>query len=141
MQIHTNAANYGEGDATYQAVGGLDGIRKLVTEFYRVMDENPDYKTIRDMHPDDLTESIDKLTTFLSGWMGGEPLYLQKYGGGGMPQKHSHLHIDEAKRDMWLACMCEALNVQDFPQGLVDYLLVQLAFPAQRIYETSRREE
>ena len=129
---------YGEGSATYDAVGGLAGLQKLVTEFYRVMHESPTYINIRDMHPQNLELSIDKLVSFLSGWMGGEALYLKKYGGEGMPKVHMHLDIGEAERDMWLACMHEALLQQDYPESLVKYLMTQLAFPAERIHKVSQ---
>ena len=129
---------YGEGSATYDAVGGFIGLQKLVTEFYRLMHESSDYKAIRDMHPQDLALSVDKLASFLSGWMGGEALYLKKYGGGGMPKMHMHLTIGVAERDMWLACMHEALLKQNYPKSLVIYLMTQLAFPAERIYQTSK---
>jgi len=90
------------------------------------------------MHPKDLELSVDKLVSFLSGWMGGEALYLKKYGGGGMPKVHMHLDIGEAERDMWLSCMHEALLKQDYPKQLVIYLMTQFSFPAQRIYEVSQ---
>ena len=126
-------SQYGQGSATYDAVGGLQGLQQLVTEFYGIMDKSSAYAVIRDMHPTDLKESIDKLVSFLSGWMGGERLYAKKYGGIGIPQAHRHLAIDEAERDMWLACMHEALLKQDYPESLVSYLLEQLAIPAERV--------
>ncbi len=112
-------------------------LNKLVTTFYTVMHESPDYKDIRDMHPEDLELSIDKLVSFLSGWMGGEALYLKKYGGGGMPKVHMHLNIGKAERDMWLSCMHEALLQQDYPDSLVEYLDEQFLFPAERIHQVS----
>ena len=126
-------ANYGEGSATYEAAGGLSGLTSLVTDFYTIMDQSQDYKLIRDMHPADLEESIDKLVSFLSGWTGGEQLYAKKYKAIGIPRVHAHLSIDEAERDMWLACMHEALLKQKYPQSLVDYLMQQLAIPAERV--------
>lgn len=129
--------NYGEGSETFDAVGGLEGLQKLVTNFYQIMHESPDYRAIRDMHPDNLDLSIDKLVSFLSGWMGGEALYLKKYGGGGMPKVHMHLEIGKAERDMWLACMNEALSKQDYPESLVKYLNSQFVFPAERIHQVS----
>ena len=126
---------YGEGSSTFDAVGQLIGLKKLVSEFYRLMHENPAYSQIRDMHPQNLELSIDKLVSFLSGWMGGEALYLKKYGGGGMPKVHMHLKIGVAERDMWLACMHEALLKQEYSDSLVDYLMIQLAFPAERIHQ------
>ena len=41
----------------YQAAGELDGITKLVDEFYVKMDTLPEAKIIRAMHPEDLAES------------------------------------------------------------------------------------
>ncbi len=124
---------YGKGAATYEALGGLSGLSNLVNEFYSIMDSSPDYKVIRDMHPDDLEESIDKLVSFLSGWTGGEQLYAKKYKAIGIPRVHMHLSIDEAERDMWLDCMHEALENQDYPESLVTYLMEQLAIPAERV--------
>jgi len=131
------SSNYGQGSATYEAVGGLMGLQKLVTSFYQIMHESNDYQDIRDMHPKDLDLSIDKLVSFLSGWMGGETLYMKKYGGGGMPQKHMHLKIGAVERDMWLSCMHEALQKQNYPDDLVEYLMIQLRFPAERIHQVS----
>lgn len=62
----------------YEFLGGDRGIRALVTEFYRQMDTLPETKPIRDMHPSDLTESIEKLYEFLSGWLGGPPSLYRK---------------------------------------------------------------
>ena len=124
---------YGNGSATYDAAGGLEGLKKLVSDFYQVMSDNPDYKIIRDMHPKDLTISEDKLVCFLSGWTGGERLFAKKYGQISIPQVHSHLVIGEAERDMWLNCMREALDKQDYPNDFKTYLLEQPWVPAERI--------
>jgi hemoglobin len=66
---------YGVGDASYQAAGGEVGIRKLVDDFYDVMEQRPEAQKIRKMHPADLTVSRDKLTLFLCGWLGGPRSY------------------------------------------------------------------
>ena len=60
---------FGKGDISFQAAGGQAGILKLVEAFYRVMEARTDAKEIRDMHPDDLAVSFDKLARFLCGWM------------------------------------------------------------------------
>jgi len=126
-------SQYGEGSASYDAAGGLSGIQKLVKDFYGVMNSKPDYATIRDMHPKDLTVSEDKLACFLSGWLGGERLFAKKYGGINIPQVHAHLVIHEKERDMWLDCMKEALEKQGCSDDFKVYLLEQLKVPAERI--------
>jgi hemoglobin len=55
----------------YEKLGGEAGVRQLVKFFYEAMDNTKDVKTIRDMHAPDVTEAVDKLFLFLSGWLGG----------------------------------------------------------------------
>ncbi|GAA6168875.1 group II truncated hemoglobin [Sessilibacter corallicola] len=129
----TGGLVYGQGDATYQAVGGLEGITRLVNRFYDLMDSLPEAQTIRDMHPQDLSLSREKLICFLSGWMGGEKLFQQRFGPINIPRVHKHLPIDEQGRDMWLWCMKKALNELQYPEDLKIYLIEQLSFPAERI--------
>ena len=45
----------------YDLLGQEPGIRKLVDRFYDLMDTRPEAATIRAMHPEDLSESRDKL--------------------------------------------------------------------------------
>ncbi|GAA3525294.1 group II truncated hemoglobin [Zobellella aerophila] len=107
---------YGQGDSSFQAAGGEPGLRRLVEDFYRAMDQRPDAAHIRAMHPQDLTASKDKLARFLCGWLGGPSLYREKYGPISIPQAHRHLAIGVAERDTWLACMAEALEQQPFAE-------------------------
>ncbi len=129
---------YGFEDATYQAVGGFEGLVKLVDAFYEAMDTLPEAKKIRAMHREDLEESRDKLVYFLSGWMGGPRIYAEKYGGISIPMAHQHLHIDAEDKAAWLSCMKAALINQKHPESLQTYLLAQLQFPANRIHQVSQ---
>ncbi|BFM18046.1 group II truncated hemoglobin [Maricurvus nonylphenolicus] len=123
---------YGTDDASFQAAGGVEGIRKLVDAFYDAMEVLPEAKTIREMHPDDLTESRDKLARFLCGWLGGPKLYREKYGSIAIPRAHNHLDIGVDERDAWLLCMEKALEDQPFADDFKTYLLEQLFVPAER---------
>ena len=130
---------YGVEDGSFQTAGGEDGIRKLVDDFYDVMDRDPTAATIRRMHPADLTESRDKLARFLCGWLGGPKRYSEKYGPIKIPVAHKRFPIGEDERDQWLYCMTEAIAQQDFPDDFATYLLRELRVPAQRIVEVGRR--
>ena len=122
---------YGEGDASYQAAGGKEGLRKLVDAFYDAMMVEPSAKTILAMHPQDLTESRDKLALFLCGWLGGPRLFKEKYGTIHLPIAHKHLMVDADARDAWLLCMKEALKDQDYADDFKEYLMTQLFRPAE----------
>ena len=78
--MNNPSKRYGVEDTSYQAAGGHDGIKKLVDCFYDYMDELEVAKEIRDMHPSNLKHSKERLTLFLSGWLGGPRLYQEKFG-------------------------------------------------------------
>ncbi|WP_323813053.1 group II truncated hemoglobin [Cellvibrio sp. NN19] len=137
----TDTPLYGFSDTSFQAAGGIDGIRQLVDDFYTEMDTLPEALTIRKMHKADLTESRDKLTLFLCGWMGGPVRYQDKYGSINIPRDHAHLAIGEAERDAWLLCMERAIAKQSYSDSFSKYLLAQLRIPAERIFMTSKKPQ
>ncbi|WP_017938222.1 group II truncated hemoglobin [Zestomonas thermotolerans] len=129
---------FGEGDASYRAAGGIEGIRRLVDDFYRIMDETPAMAELRRLHPADLSLSRDKLACFLSGWLGGPKLFAEKYGPIAIPAFHAQWPIGEALSQAWLDCMAQAIACQDYAPEFAEYLLTQLRVPAQRIVQASR---
>lgn len=94
----------------YDRIGGAEKVRALVHRFYQIMDELPESHGIRKLHPQDLQNSEDKLYQFLSGWMGGPQLYVEKYGHPMLRRRHLPFAIGEAERDQWLMCMNQALQ-------------------------------
>jgi len=129
---------YGVEDASYQAAGKLEGITQLVDCFYDYMNQLPEAKIIRKMHPKDLTTSRDKLTCFLSGWLGGPRLFSKKYGTISIPKVHQHLSVASKERDAWLLCMKKAAKDQPYEESFKKYLLKQLFVPAEKIRQVSR---
>ena len=126
-------SGYGNGANLYRAAGELAGITSLVDAFYSNMDNFPEARVIRNMHPVDLTESRKKLTYFLCGLLGGPPLYVERYGGVNLPESHSQFPIGYAERDAWLLCMQHAIAVQPYEASFKEYLLARLRIPAERI--------
>ena len=131
------AAQYGEGDTSFQAAGGETGLKRLVIRFYEHMETLPEAKVIRDMHPQDLDVTIDKLYRFLCGWLGGEKLFAKKYGPIMIPKAHEHLEINEQERDMWLLCMQKAVDEQPYADDFKAYLMRELFVPAERCRKVS----
>ncbi len=130
-QKQVATAAYGQGDASYQAAGGYEGLRQLCERFYFYMGTLPEAAGIRAMHKADLEDSTDRLTSFLSGWLGGPRLYREKYGQIIIPQAHRHLEIGTAERDAWLLCMRRALDDQRVDEDFKEYLMQQLYRPAE----------
>ncbi len=124
---------YGTGDASFQAAGGVDGLRRLVDMFYDRMGNDERFATIYALHPQDIEISRDKLARFLCGWLGGPTLYNEKYGAIGIPRAHAHLAIGTVERDQWLTCMTETVDEQAFAPGFKKYLMEQLYVPAEAV--------
>lgn len=80
----------------------------------------------------------DKLTSFLSLWLGGPKDYLEVYRGASMPKVHQHLIVTETQRDAWLLCMDQAIDRQSYHDSFKGYLKKQFRFPAEMIRKTSR---
>ncbi len=94
----------------YDSIGGEQKIRELVDRFYDLMDSRDDTQPLRDMHAKDLRVSRDKLFMFLSGWLGGPQLYIEKYGHPRLRQRHMPFAVDSAARDQWMSCMIQAME-------------------------------
>ena len=94
----------------YDRIGGEQTVRKLVDRFYDLMDELDEARDIRQMHAPDLAMAREKLFMFLSGWLGGPPLYIEKYGHPRLRQRHMPFAIGEKERDQWMLCMVKAMD-------------------------------
>src|SRR5690554_3777587 len=111
-----------ESPTHYDLLGGAEGVRRLVDRFYDIMDSAPEAATIRKLHAASLKQSREKLYSFLSGWTGGPPLYVQKFGHPRLRMRHLPFSIGVKERDEWLWCMNRALAEHDMPDDLREYL-------------------
>lgn len=106
----------------YDMIGGEDVLRRVVDRFYEIMDTDPEAATIRAMHGEDLGPVSDKLFDFLSGWLGGPPLYMKRTGSVCLGHAHAPFAIGEAERDAWLMCMRRALEDEGVAQDVRELL-------------------
>jgi hemoglobin len=90
------------------------------------MDTLAETQKIRTLHPTTLEGSEEKLFKFLSGWLGGPPLYMQEYGHPMLRARHLHFPIGCRERDEWMLCMEKALAEQVLDDDLVTTLLEAL---------------
>ena len=107
----------------YDALGGEAGIKRLVHRFYELMDELPEAYGVRQIHPASLAGSGQSLFEFLSGWLGGPPLYMEKKGHPRLRMRHAPYVVSQVMRDEWMLCMTQAIAEQgldaDFQRGLI----------------------
>ena len=124
-------------ESIYETIGGEQTLRTLIDRFYDLMDAQPEAAGIRALHPEDLTESRNKLFWFLSGWSGGPPLYIERFGHPRLRARHLPFSIGEAERDQWLWCMNRAME-EVIAYGL---LRIQLSHAFAQIADFMRNRE
>jgi len=110
----------------FEEIGGAEAVRQLVDRFYDLMDTAPEAANVRALHATSLKSSREKLRLFMTGWLGGPPLYVEKHGHPMLRQRHFPFAIGAVERDEWLWCMDRALAGQLMPDDLRRYLTQRL---------------
>ncbi|MBV1879480.1 MAG: group II truncated hemoglobin [Pseudomonadales bacterium] len=128
------AANEANSDAPaeqapslYERIGGSPAVQRLVTLFYYHMNSLPEAQHIRSLHPPDLSESQQKLYQYFTGWFGGPPLFVERYGHPRLRARHKHVAIGIAERDAWLSCIDKALAEMNLSARLTTDLLDKIS--------------
>ena len=104
MQISNDTRSH------YERIGGAEKVRALVQRFYQIMDATPEVQDLRKMHAASLKGSEEKLFMFLSGWMNGPQLFVEKFGHPKLRQRHMPFAIGDKERDQWMKCMTQAIQ-------------------------------
>ncbi|MGB5639612.1 MAG: group II truncated hemoglobin [Sedimenticolaceae bacterium] len=123
----------------YEALGGEAGVRELVDRFYNYMDTDDHASGVRRMHAQNLRVSREKLFLFLTGWMGGPDLYVQKYGHPQLRRRHMPFAIGKQERDQWMYCMRKALA--DMPIEDLQRKQLERAFAATADHMRNQPEQ
>ncbi len=108
--------------SAYELIGGDARVRELVDRFYDLMDLEAAYAELRAAHGSNLDEARDKLCWFLSGWLGGPNLYIERFGHPRLRARHLPFAIGIKERDQWVACMSQAMTDVQVPCELAQRL-------------------
>ncbi len=93
----------------YELLGGEEAVRSLVDRFYELMDQDDVFSQIRDMHEPDLSPMRQSLFEYLSGWLGGPQLFVERTGSPCLVGAHTPFTIGPEARDNWVICMRQAM--------------------------------
>ena len=93
----------------YEKIGGEAGVHRLTVSLYTAMRELPSVSELLAIHRD-VDEAEQKLFEFLSGWLGGPQLFMERHGHPRLRMRHSYFAVDINMRDQWMHCMRHALD-------------------------------
>jgi len=128
-----------EENKAYDLLGGEEVLKKLVHRFYEVMDTNENFKHLRSIHSENLQDAEEKLFMFLSGWLGGPNLFMERHGHPRLRARHMPFKIGKRERDEWVLCMVQAFDDLKIAEPLRTELLhslLKLADHMRNIPET-----
>lgn len=92
-------------------IGGEAAVERLVKIFYDIVESDPAGAPLMVMHNQGhgLAHAREAQFEFLSGFLGGPQLYLERHRHSNVRRMHAHLSIGTVERDSWLICMDKAL--------------------------------
>jgi hemoglobin len=102
----------------FEWIGGEERVKSLVERFYDLMDLQPEFARLREVHGPSLENSRERTFWFLCGWLGGPQHYTEKFGHPRLRARHMHVSIGIQERDEWLACMDRAMGETSVPDDL-----------------------
>lgn len=119
-------------DATvFDLVGGRPFFDRLVDRFYEGVAADP---LLRQLYPEDLTESRAHMAGFLAQfWGGGTEHYSDTRGHPRLRMRHGPFVIGEAERDAWLTHMTAAVRSADLGPDLEVRMLDYFAMAATHL--------
>lgn len=111
---------WGDADTPFEELGGEEGVRSLAETFYDVIEEiSP---KLRAMLPASTRNTRQKFYLYLTGWLGGPPLYEEKYGHPRLRMRHIPFPIGDAEAAEWMLCMREAMTRVPIAEPLRTFL-------------------
>lgn len=117
----------------YTRLGGEPVLREFVDHLYDFMDYFPAVEPLRKMHSADLSVARERLFMFLSGMLGGPPLYMEAFGHPRLRQKHMHLKIGNKEKDQWLLCAHNAANQLAITTETREDLMMEITLMADHL--------
>jgi hemoglobin len=116
---------WGDAATPYEEIGGADAVRDLAETFYDLIEEES--PLLRDMLPANTKNTRQKFYMYMSGWLGGPPLYEEKWGHPRLRMRHVPFPIDDAAAAEWMRCMRLALDRVDVTGDLRTFLESRLS--------------
>jgi len=111
---------WGEADTPYDEMGGGEAVRRLAETFYDVIEEES--PVLRALLPASTRNTRNKFFMYLSGWLGGPPLYEEKWGHPRLRMRHMPFPIGEGEAAEWMRCMRDAMTRAGIEEPLRSFL-------------------
>ena len=123
----------------HEKLGGDEGIRILVKEFYDIIEQDEDARALHLLHLQGagVAHSRAEQFNYLCGFFGGPQYYVMKHRHSRLKEIHEHVPIGPDMRDLWLKCMEKAIRNVGIDRDLARTLMRHFTTAA----ETTRNRD
>jgi hemoglobin len=124
----------------YERIGGAAALHKLVNIFYNIVAHDPEGEILNALHlrGHGIAHSRIAQFHFLSGFLGGPQLYVEKHGHSNIRDMHRHVPIGPTERDAWLGCMNRALSEAGIEADISTLMLKHFHAVAHALEQANR---
>ena len=121
--------------ALYDLIGGENGVKNLVQVFYDIVETNPEGHKLHLLHlrGNGVAHSRIEQFNFLSGFLGGPKLYVEKHGHSNVRTMHEHVEVTAEAKDIWLNCMSLAIDAIGMEASTKAKLMNNFTVVAERL--------
>lgn len=122
-------------NSLYDLVGGKNGVKNLVQVFYDIVETNPEAHKLHLLHlrGNGVAHSRIEQFNFLSGFLGGPKLYVEKHGHSNVRTVHEHVEITVESKDIWLNCMSITIDAIGMEASTKAKLMNNFTVVAERL--------
>lgn len=119
----------------YDEIGGDEGVHRLVENFYNIVETDAAAKKLHILHlrGNGIANAKQEQHLFMSGFLGGPKLYLEKHGHANLKTMHAHVELDEESKDIWLSCMEKAMSAVSMTEDIQQKLMLIFKPVAERL--------
>ena len=119
----------------YDEIGGDEGVHRLVETFYNIVETDETAKKLHILHlrGNGIANSKLEQHLFMSGFLGGPKLYLEKHGQANLKTMHEHVKVDDESKDIWLSCMEKAMIAVSITEDIQQKLMLIFKPVADRL--------
>lgn len=96
-------------NAPFYRLGGAPVFEAICNRFYDLMEQDPAYTALREMHAPDLAPMRESLPKFLAGWAGGPRDWFEANPGRCMMSIHKPFTMTKDTAGQWAEAMQRAI--------------------------------
>ena len=119
----------------YEMLGGEQVVYELVEHFYDLVETDLIGEPVHVLHQQGMGINHLRQAQFeyLSGFLGGPQLYIERYGHSINRKIHEHLEIGTPEIEAWLKCMAKAIDKTGVSAGAQQQLMTVFKHAAKKL--------